>query len=246
MPEPRMDAPRPSPEHSSQTILPKNESRGSLKELGEKLRGKNARDDLQQVADQSEESTVDVKRFSKEARKKLEKQGFVVLELSGRTERQLRESYRDEFTKNQMNKDIIPAEIATEADVPSMRSEVAIDPKSGYIKDSERMGYSQQYDKVQELSRKLQAKIPGVRAIIGTSGDYVDTILTYKDQTGDFLLDLRKTTTRTHWSRNHKYLTTVGPYHKQFGLRTGVWSGSGPAGILSSEDPGILPLIVPV
>lgn len=88
--------------------------------------------------------------------------------------------------------------------LPSMRSEVAINPNKLFLPNSNNKGLDQEEEMVKEYSWELERKVQGVRAIIGQVSDYAELAIAYQKSTGgslfgkkaDFVFARTKTPTR--------------------------------------------------
>lgn len=120
------------------------------------------------------ERILGAKRFSEEQRKGLERQGYrIFLILTGKSVSNLIESGRD----------IGGGEY--DPDTPSsMHSEVAINPDSLFLPDSNWKTLAKQEEMVEKFSQELGGEIPGVKAVIGQLPDYTELIFRYLDATG--------------------------------------------------------------
>lgn len=125
---------------------------------------------------QEAERILKAKRFSREQREGLERQGYrIFLILTG-------ESIGDiGAERNVMNKG---SEDPLDT-LSSICSEVAVDPDNLFLPDSNYKTLVQQEKMVEKFSQGLGEKIPGVKAVIGQLPDYVELIYRHLDATKD-------------------------------------------------------------
>ena len=132
------------------------------------------------IALPKEVTSIEVTRFSQEARTALEKDGYKIHTLTGQSIASLREAGRDFWTT--WHKDNLQFEVLV-----SMQSEVAVNPDQLFLPKSNDKTLPQQEKMIKAFSQKLGKKIPGVEAIMGEAPDYVDLTFTHLDATGDRL-----------------------------------------------------------
>ncbi len=190
-----------------------------------------------------EQASVEVKRFSDEARVALAKQKFVVYELTGESIKSLRYSGRTFWSDwHQIYPDF-------EA-LTSRVSEVAINPnpKKFYIPDSNRKTLDEQLALVSKFSEGLSKgrnRIPGVKAILGEAPDYIELAFTCLGKTGERLFGEKYqreglwTYTRTVTSVGG-LVAFVGNFDADDGLRVDRWRPSG-----VGDGLWAVPLVVP-
>lgn len=118
-----------------------------------------------------------VRRFSAATRKALEKEGYVIYELNGRTIRSFNEAGRPFYST--WYKDYPDLE-----NLPSRKGEVAINPEELVIPKSNNKTLNEHAKMVGEFGLRLVSKIPGVQAVIGQAPDYVELVFLHFDKTG--------------------------------------------------------------
>lgn len=108
-----------------------------------------------------------VKRFTEEARRTLKEKGFVIFQLSGKTlGEQIAEGMKVNPRLQMLSLDL--------PEKPDFAMEVAINPLEVI---SERAGFSDfgvMQKNVVELSKMIEAEIPGTRMVIGSAGQYAE------------------------------------------------------------------------
>lgn len=169
----------------------------------------------------------EVRRFSSQTRA-LEKEGYLVYELSGQSIRSFKEAGRP--FQSTWHKDYPHLENLT-----SSKTEFAIDPQKLVLPKSNNKTLKEQEEMVREFSLRLARKIPGVEAIIGESPDYVELVFLHLDKTGQRLFgekyDYSFTRTKTPVDSSS---IAVGNFQAEYGLevfrcrsdedrRVGVW-----------------------
>lgn len=122
----------------------------------------------------------EVRKFSSETRKALEKEGYIVYELNGGSIKSFKESGRPFYST--WHKDHPDIE-----NQPSRKGEVAVNPKKLVLPNSNNKGFAKQEKMVEEFGLELARKIPGVQAIIGEGSDYVELTFLHFDKTGERL-----------------------------------------------------------
>ena len=176
----------------------------------------------------------ETKRFLPEQREVLEKGGYTVYELTGKSISDLREAGDDFWTT-------WPQKYPEFELQRSMRSEVAVNPNQLFLLGSNNKTFAEQESMVAKFSRDISVKIPGVKAIIGEAPDYVELVflslpehhLFGPDDDGD----CRYTKTQTRVGSDLAY---VGGFYFSNGLSIGC-SSSGHC----RDNLFIVPLIVP-
>ena len=127
--------------------------------------------------------TVPVVRFSDEAKAALEKQKFIIHELTGQSIKSLKDSGRKFWTDWHKQYPDFEA-------LASRRSEVAINPEKLFIDKSNNKTLSEQEEMIRKFSESLakgRNRIPNVEAIMGGAPDYVELVFRHLDATGDYL-----------------------------------------------------------
>ena len=151
------------------------------------------------VTPPKEATPVEVRRFSDEAKAALEEDGYIIITLTGQSIASFREAGRT-FWRGDWHKDNPQFEALT-----SMQSEVAINPYKLFLPKSFNKTVPQQKRMISNFSQRLAKKIPGVEAIMGGVPDYVDLAFTYRDTTGDYLVDLASTHFEIRGHARHSY-----------------------------------------
>ena len=177
-----------------------------------------------------------VSRFSSEQRKELERQGRVIVELTGQSIKRLKEqgrkfwsSWHDEYPDFESR--------------TSRLSEVAINPSELFLPESNRKTLQEQEKMIADFSKKLSGKVGGVMAIMGEAADYVDLAFTYFDRTGEYLFgekynyDFARTKTPSVGSN----IASVGHFSRDGGLRVFDWDR-----VDGDDFAWAVPLVVPV
>lgn len=134
------------------------------------------------------EGQTEVKRFSSEQREALKKRGYAIYELQGQSIKDHINSGRNFRSKWWLDDSYeYRNELSDFEDVPSMRSEVAVNRKRQFLPRSNNKELYQQEEMVEKYSERLGTSIPGVKAIIGHVPDYAELVFKHKDATGDLL-----------------------------------------------------------
>jgi len=158
------------------------------------------------------EKTGDVIRFSAEQRKGLERKGYLVYSLTGQTIATLRDAGHPFWSTWHQGEAI--------EQVRSMLAEVAVNPRSLFLPDSNRKTLDEQLAMVEKFGRKIAGEVKGVTAILGSAPDYAELAFVHLDQKGqrlfgkDFDYDYTRTTTPTGGSG----VAVVGIFVGGFGL----------------------------
>lgn len=169
---------------------------------------------MAEFRDLSESSeNLSSKKFSPETKEALEKEGYLIYSLTGKSIKDLKkegmkflsrwhEKYPDFETK------------------PSIHSEVAFNPKQLFLPNSNNKTLAEQEELVEHFSQKLSRKMKGVKAIIGEAPDYVELIFNHLKQTGEplFGLDYKYGFTRTETPAVGATVADVGNFVAAFGL----------------------------
>lgn len=140
------------------------------------------------------------RRFSEETRKSLESYGYLVYELSGASIKQLRETGKPFWTK-------------WHEEYPGWEGErhdavqVALNSENFFLENSNWKKYREQETMVEDFSRQLTMKIPGVFATIGAAPHYSELAFAHFDKTGKRLFgkeqDYCFTRTRSYVGDSH-------------------------------------------
>lgn len=175
-----------------------------------------------------------ISRFSAEQRKGLERKGYLVYSLTGQTIATLRDAGHPFWSTWHQGEAI--------EQVRSMLTEVAVNPESLFLQDSNRKTLDEQQAMVEKFGRKLSGEVKGVTAIFGTAPDYAELAFSHLSATGKRLFgkDYDYDYTRTTTSTGESGVAVVGRFVAGFGLGVGGW-GRG------DRDGGIwaAPLVVP-
>lgn len=188
------------------------------------------------VAAAKEVTPVEVRRFSREAREALERQGYVVHELTGQSIASEREAGRKFWST--WHNDYPELEALT-----SMHSEVAINPGKLFIPKSNNKTLVQQENLIARLSQDLGTRVQGVEAVMGKAPDYVDLAFTHLDTTGDYLFGEKDVHNyaRTKTPTVGSSVAIVGDFDPASGLGVGYYWDRG----LGGGDVFAAPLVVP-
>lgn len=186
-----------------------------------------------------------VKRFSIEQGEALEKQGFVIYELKGQSQKTLKEAGCEFWStlNNVENHDF--------EELPSKRTEVAINPGSFFLPESSGKSLKEHQEMVEKYSEELGNKVAGVKAIIGDVPDYEEIAYTHlavtkekgKDK-GEYLFgeknnyDFARTRTKTKKIGNE--VAIVGFHSVERGISIDGWPADE-----GRNDVHAAPLIVP-
>ena len=183
------------------------------------------------------ETQIEIKRFSTEARKALEEQGYIIYGLEGQSIRKLNLRAGREFWSERCQEDYPVFEALT-----SMQSEVAINPEEPFLPGSNNRTLGQQEEMVGNFSKELEEKIPGVKAVIGQAPDYLELLFAHLDRTGDFSFgeEYRYGSARTKTRTSGSRVANIGGLGSDNGLHVSDW----PAG-LGSDSIYAAPLVVP-
>ena len=127
----------------------------------------------------------EAKRFSTESREALEKEGFVLVELTSRSikdihdmaTQELRVSWTD-WEKGYLGIENLP---------PSRKSEVAVRPGNIFLPDSGGKKPLVMLKLANEYDQELSQRIMGIQAITGEAADYVDLTFVSFEKTGNHL-----------------------------------------------------------
>lgn len=123
------------------------------------------------------ENLPSINRFLPVEKRILRKAGFIILNLTGRSIRELRElGYLIDTTLGEQYPGF--------EDLRSISSEVAIYPEDLFLKESSKKSLSEQMDLVENYSKSLQYNIEwsGMRAIMGQAVDYIELAFSYSQK----------------------------------------------------------------
>lgn len=164
----------------------------------------------------TKEVLLEINRFTPEARKALEKKGYLIYELSGQSIRTLRNA--DKPFWSTWHKDYPVLE-----DMRSRITEVAFNPSQLFIPGSNNKTLKEQEDMVEQFSKGL--KVKGAEAIIGEMPDYVELAFTHLDSTGDRLFGEKYSFnyTRTVTPTSEFVVALVGCFDADYGLHVNRW-----------------------
>lgn len=184
----------------------------------------------------TQEVPVELQRFSDEAREALQKEGYVIHELTGKSIAALREAGNKFWSS--WHRDYPDFEA-----IPSRFSEVAIKPDQLSIPESNKKTLAEQEAMVGEFSNQLSTSIPGVKAVIGEVSDYTELAFAHLSvaDNEDYLFGEKYSYnyTRTKTVIGH-FVAVVGYFYRDDGLGVDCWG---------SEDRGdnlfVSPLVVP-
>jgi hypothetical protein len=192
---------------------------------------------------------AEILRFTQEAREALERKGYVIYGLKGESIQSLKEAGRP-ICQTWENR--VPPNLSKvykhrlsypEFDeMPSMRSEVGINPTELYLSTNKREALKEQEARVKEFSRKLSRIIPGTAAIIGQAPDYIELGFQHLDATGQLLFgeDFNDTfaTTKTSVGTydNDEYVAVVGNYGGPKTLAVQAWPTEYATSVINAAD----------
>lgn len=124
------------------------------------------------------EASKNVISFTPEQRKNLEINGYVIYRLTGQTIPSLKAA-RNFF---------IPSSSMFDNKVArSVIADVAINPKSLYLKDSQNKTLKEQMKMMEEYAKSIRKKFPGLTAIVGGAPDYAELAFQHLKATGVYL-----------------------------------------------------------
>jgi len=113
--------------------------------------------------------------FTPEQRKNLERNGYAIYRLTGKTIGELRAA----------GNSFIPSSYMFDSKVArSVSAEVAIDPKALYLKDSQNKTLKEQMKMMEEHAKSIRKKFPGLTAIVGSAPDYAELAFQHLKATG--------------------------------------------------------------
>lgn len=118
--------------------------------------------------------------FSPEAREALEKLGYRIYPLTGKSLSELKREGIEVFSSTSNTEE---PEIW---ELPSRRMDVAINPNKPFLSGSEHLYYDEQEKAVSRFSQGLGIK--GAKAIIGAAPDYIELASVYHESSGQYLL----------------------------------------------------------
>ena len=117
-----------------------------------------------------------ISRFTPEAKEGLERKGFLVYTLMGKSIASLREAGL-KFWNLWDTSELLDQ-------VPSIRSEVAMDPVNFYLPGSNFKSLDNQKAQIAEYASEISKQVPGVTAIMGSVPDYAELAILHLAATG--------------------------------------------------------------
>lgn len=131
------------------------------------------------------EKLSSIKEFSAEAKETLEKEGYLIYSLTGKSIKDLKNEGMefDEYLN------IHSGGFPVFENSKSMQSEIAIKSKELFLRHATGKNFDQQKAVVENFSQKISHKIKGVKAVIGEVSDYAELSFTYLNKTGKNLFD---------------------------------------------------------
>lgn len=185
-----------------------------------------------------EEDPVLIKKFSPEAAWGLERDGYWIGELTGKSINFWRAAGKPFHST--WHQDHPGFEATT-----SRKSQVAINPRQLFLPESYGMALDEIERLVEKRNLQLQKRIEGVEMIVGEAPDYVELAFTYSDDDPETRLFGRKyghgiTRTRTVLE-DYDAQIFVGDYNEKQGLFIGQCIMT----YCSHPDMAVFPLIVP-
>lgn len=109
----------------------------------------------------------------------LEQEGYLSYILTGETIRTLRDKGRLLDSRRHTNYIF--------EDIPSMRSQVAFNPRQLFLPESNFKNFKEQREMVTGFHRQLARRIRGIQVIIGTVADYSELVYLHHDMTRRYL-----------------------------------------------------------
>ncbi len=182
----------------------------------------------------STEASGTAKEFSAEAREGLERRGFAIYSLTG----QSMQSLRDAGGKIEFHWESSYPEVVS---LPSMHSEVALDPNQIILPNSNNKSLKDQHELVRDYSLGLWRDVRDVKAIIGQVPDYLDLTFAYLERT---LSSLRGEDSgiavRTATPTDNEHTVVIGGPRDDGTLSATPWYDSA-----KYEFAHVIPLVVP-
>lgn len=181
------------------------------------------------------ERDVQVKRFSPEAKQALEKDGWILYELSGKS---------INFLKAQGKQILIPSWLQGNSvlDLPSRSSEVAFcpDKQRFFLEGSFRKTEGQQDALFVPYAKSIEEKISGVRIIKGDGPDYIELVFKHSQDPEERLFGEKY---NLYWTRTG---TKVGHNRLLVGNFDDDWPEVNDCHPDNADDDlGLVPLAVP-
>jgi len=195
---------------------------------------------------QPAENIVETKSFSSEAREVLEKKGYIVYLLQGKSMRLMwKQKGEPRFdTLTSLERELLgpPYWIAT---TPAM--EVAINPNQLFLPNSNDKTFRSHQKMISIFSEEISDEVKTAKAIIGEASNYVELALLYRDQTGKNLFKIDGepvyTVTNTAYDvglGNTDCLIEVGADRNGVLFISQYWLNT-----LGKTDTWLMPLVVP-
>lgn len=214
------------------------------------------------------EVPIEIRRFSDEQRDVLDEQGYLIYELTSKTIN-VREGYWRgalfddhnyynyyDSVREDKNRICIPdTTIDSIGPLTSMRSQVAINLKEPFLKNSNNRTLRQQEIMVEKYLQELGEKLHGINvgAIIGEAADYLELYFQHRDATGFrlfenppslgyvIIVEYDHKTARTRTPVGTSSVADVGAFNQRdYQLAIGSYHA-----MLGRDDLYALPLIVP-
>jgi len=177
---------------------------------------------------------LELVRFTSETKKALEREGYVVHELTGQSIASLKDQGRGFRSTWHRYPDF-------EA-LASRLSEVAINPEELFLQRSGNKTLSEQQRLIAAHSAMLSLRYPGTEAILGEAPDYIEIAFKHLDATKQYLFgkDFGFNFTRTN-TRVEGGVASLGLFDPGGGWHVGSWGADVRSGGLR-----VAPLVVPV
>jgi len=194
---------------------------------------------------QPSERVAEARTFSPEAREALEKKGYLVYPLQGKSMRLMwKQIGLPESVLTEMERESLgPLFWITTTQV----MEVAINPNQLFIPNSNNKSFKGHQKMVALFSEEIADDIKGVKAIIGEATNYVELALLHREATGKSLFELNDkfvyvvTNTPYYNDRPNDYLVEVGGEGER-----GVIVSPYYLGTQGKMDTWLMPLVVPL
>ncbi len=149
-----------------------------------------------------------VRLFTAEQKRRLNEAGYTVYVLVGQSVHDLKELGKRFDGIPQLESHYLamltgrvsgspPGWYSRFIDIPSRRSEVAININRPFLPDSSNNSFRQQEEMIANFSQEVSAQIHGVRAIIGEAPDYAELAFLHLDLTGQRLFEDEECVTKT-------------------------------------------------
>lgn len=137
----------------------------------------------------------------------------------------------------------LPEEFKPFEDNPSMQSQILINPKAPFLKDTNYLTEEEQDEEIREYKNKIVQIIPKVGVIMLEVYDYADILFTILEKTGRYVFTEQNPYIRTKTRINNSEGVIIGglkPEQGGRGMGLFKWRVDDVAGILS-VIPGIVP-----